>query len=177
MSRETFRAYIPQESAINYVVWYAGISESVVVTEHVAAFLHPKDDKFLALSARERPIASSPETAIFWTWSLSRVSRFIEPLNFSRSLSSQRLNKRKECQTKPESGRGCFRVRSYRRREVLNRSAARHFDPHHRGGDLRHWNFHAGNPDANARTGNLRDFWHLKINWLDSNACDLGFDS
>ncbi len=50
LSREAFRAYIPQESAIDYVEWYAGISESVVVTEKVAACRDPKDDKFLSLA-------------------------------------------------------------------------------------------------------------------------------
>ncbi len=50
LSRETFRAYIPQESAIDYAEWYAGISESVAVTEHVAACRDPRDDKFLSLA-------------------------------------------------------------------------------------------------------------------------------
>jgi putative PIN family toxin of toxin-antitoxin system len=50
LSRETFRSYIPQESAIDYVEWYAGISESVAVNEHVAACRDPRDDKFLSLA-------------------------------------------------------------------------------------------------------------------------------
>jgi putative PIN family toxin of toxin-antitoxin system len=50
LSRETFRAYIAQESAIDYVEWYAGISESIAVTEHVAACRDPRDDKFLSLA-------------------------------------------------------------------------------------------------------------------------------
>jgi len=50
LSREEFRRYIPQDSAIDYVEWYAGISESVIVAEHVAACRDPKDDKFLSLA-------------------------------------------------------------------------------------------------------------------------------
>ena len=50
LSREKFREYIPQDSAIDYVEWYAGISESVAITEHVIACRDPKDDKFLSLA-------------------------------------------------------------------------------------------------------------------------------
>jgi putative PIN family toxin of toxin-antitoxin system len=50
LSREKFRTYIPQDSAIDYVEWYAGISESVTVAENVAACRDPKDDKFLSLA-------------------------------------------------------------------------------------------------------------------------------
>jgi uncharacterized protein len=50
LSREKFRSYIPQDSAIDYVEWYVGISESVVVEEGIAACRDPKDDKFLALA-------------------------------------------------------------------------------------------------------------------------------
>jgi uncharacterized protein len=50
LSREKFRRYISQNSAIDYVEWYVGISESVVVQEHIAACRDPKDDKFLALA-------------------------------------------------------------------------------------------------------------------------------
>jgi putative PIN family toxin of toxin-antitoxin system len=50
LSREKFRLYIPQDSAIDYVEWYAGISESVIVAEHVVACRDPKDDKFLSLA-------------------------------------------------------------------------------------------------------------------------------
>jgi putative PIN family toxin of toxin-antitoxin system len=50
LSREKFRKYIPQDSAIDYVEWYAGVSESVIVTEHVVACRDPKDDKFLSLA-------------------------------------------------------------------------------------------------------------------------------
>lgn len=83
LSREKFRRYISQDSAIDYVEWYAGVSESVVVEEHVAACRDPKDDRFLALavagkadciiageieieSARNRsPIAHSGVTFLF----------------------------------------------------------------------------------------------------------------
>jgi putative PIN family toxin of toxin-antitoxin system len=54
LSREKFRKYIPQDSAIDYVEWYAGISESVVVTERVVACRDPKDDKFLSLAVAGR---------------------------------------------------------------------------------------------------------------------------
>jgi putative PIN family toxin of toxin-antitoxin system len=50
LTRETFRSYIPLQSAIDYVEWYAGISESVAVTEHAAACRDPRDDKFLSLA-------------------------------------------------------------------------------------------------------------------------------
>jgi len=50
LSREKFRKYIPQDSAIDYVEWYAGISESVIVTERVVACRDPKDNKFLSLA-------------------------------------------------------------------------------------------------------------------------------
>jgi len=50
LSREKFRQYIPRNSAIDYVEWYAGISESTVVTEQVVACRDPKDDKFLSLA-------------------------------------------------------------------------------------------------------------------------------
>jgi len=50
LSGEKFRQYIPQDSVIDYVEWYAGISEPVVVAEHVAACRDPQDDKFLSLA-------------------------------------------------------------------------------------------------------------------------------
>jgi putative PIN family toxin of toxin-antitoxin system len=50
LSRDKFRQYVSQNSAIDYVEWYAGISESVVITEQVIACRDPKDDKFLALA-------------------------------------------------------------------------------------------------------------------------------
>jgi predicted nucleic acid-binding protein len=50
LSREKFREYIPQASAIDYVEWYAGISETVVVEKQVTACRDPKDDKFLSLA-------------------------------------------------------------------------------------------------------------------------------
>jgi uncharacterized protein len=54
LSREKFRKYIPQDSAIDYVEWYAGISESVVITQHVSGCRDPKDDKFLSLAVAGR---------------------------------------------------------------------------------------------------------------------------
>jgi putative PIN family toxin of toxin-antitoxin system len=50
LSREKFRKYIPQDSAVDYVEWYAGIAEHVIVTEDVIACRDPKDDKFLSLA-------------------------------------------------------------------------------------------------------------------------------
>ena len=49
LSRQQFRKYIPQDSAIDYVEWYAGISEFVTVNERVVACRDPKDDKLLSL--------------------------------------------------------------------------------------------------------------------------------
>jgi uncharacterized protein len=54
LSREAFRAYIPQDLAIDYVEWYSGISELVAVTEEVAACRDPRDDKFLSLAVAGR---------------------------------------------------------------------------------------------------------------------------
>src|ERR1035441_2818326 len=34
LSRDKFRKYIPLDQSIDYVEWYAGISEQVIVTEH-----------------------------------------------------------------------------------------------------------------------------------------------
>jgi putative PIN family toxin of toxin-antitoxin system len=50
LRRDGFRAYIPPRSAIDYVEWYAGISELIVVTEEVTACRDPKDNKFLSLA-------------------------------------------------------------------------------------------------------------------------------
>lgn len=50
LNREKFRKYIPQDSALDYIDWYIGISESVTVTEQVFACRDPKDDKFLSLA-------------------------------------------------------------------------------------------------------------------------------
>jgi putative PIN family toxin of toxin-antitoxin system len=52
LSRDVFRAYVPQAKAIEYVEWYAAISEMVGVTEHVIACRDPKDDKFLSLAVK-----------------------------------------------------------------------------------------------------------------------------
>jgi putative PIN family toxin of toxin-antitoxin system len=50
LNRDAFRSYISRDNVIDYVEWYAGISESVVVTEQVAACRDPRDDKFLSLA-------------------------------------------------------------------------------------------------------------------------------
>jgi putative PIN family toxin of toxin-antitoxin system len=50
LNREKFRKYIRQDSAMDYIEWYVGISESVTVTESVIACRDPKDDKFLSLA-------------------------------------------------------------------------------------------------------------------------------
>jgi uncharacterized protein len=50
LSREKFRKYVPLDQGIDYVEWYAGISEQVIVTEHVIACRDPKDDKFLSVA-------------------------------------------------------------------------------------------------------------------------------
>jgi putative PIN family toxin of toxin-antitoxin system len=50
LSRDKFRRYIPLSKSVDYVEWYAGISEHVVVTEHVIACRDPKDDKFLSVA-------------------------------------------------------------------------------------------------------------------------------
>jgi len=50
LSRDKFRKYIPIDQSLDYVDWYAGISELISVTESVVASRDPKDDKFLALA-------------------------------------------------------------------------------------------------------------------------------
>src|ERR1700733_406917 len=50
MSRTKFRKYVPLDQSIDYVEWYVGISQQVIVTEHVVACRDPKDDKFLSLA-------------------------------------------------------------------------------------------------------------------------------
>lgn len=50
LKRPKFRKYISPDSAIEYIEWYIGISETVTVTEQVIACRDPKDDKFLSLA-------------------------------------------------------------------------------------------------------------------------------
>jgi putative PIN family toxin of toxin-antitoxin system len=50
LSRDKFRKYIPLDQSIDYVEWYSGISEWVIVTEHVVACCDPNDDKFLSVA-------------------------------------------------------------------------------------------------------------------------------
>jgi putative PIN family toxin of toxin-antitoxin system len=42
--------FIPLNQSIDYVEWYAGLSEQIIVTEHNVACRDPKDDKFLSLA-------------------------------------------------------------------------------------------------------------------------------
>jgi uncharacterized protein len=82
LSREAFRTYIPQASAIDYVEWYAGISESVIVTERVTACRDSKDDKFLSLAVAGKAdcIISGDSDLLDM---LSKDFQFIGPLIFS----------------------------------------------------------------------------------------------
>lgn len=48
LSRDKFRRYIPLDQGIEYVEWYAGISEQIAITEQVVACHDPKDDTFLS---------------------------------------------------------------------------------------------------------------------------------
>jgi len=50
LNRDKFRKYIRQDSAMDYIEWYIGISESVTVTKSVIACRDPKDNKFLSLA-------------------------------------------------------------------------------------------------------------------------------
>lgn len=54
LNRKKFRKYIRQDSAMDYIEWYVGISESVAVRESVIACRDPKDDKFLALAVEAK---------------------------------------------------------------------------------------------------------------------------
>ena len=50
LSRDKFRKYIPFEQCLDYVEWYAGVSEQVAITELIVARDYPKDDKFLSVA-------------------------------------------------------------------------------------------------------------------------------
>jgi putative PIN family toxin of toxin-antitoxin system len=50
LSRDRFRKYIPLDQNIDYIEWYAGLSEQIIVTEHVVVCRDPKDDKFLSVA-------------------------------------------------------------------------------------------------------------------------------
>jgi putative PIN family toxin of toxin-antitoxin system len=50
LCREKFRKYVPLDQSIDYIEWYAGVSEQVAVTDNVVACYDPKDDKFLSLA-------------------------------------------------------------------------------------------------------------------------------
>jgi putative PIN family toxin of toxin-antitoxin system len=50
LSRDKFRRYLPIDQSLDYVDWYAGISDLIAVTEKIVACRDPKDDKFLALA-------------------------------------------------------------------------------------------------------------------------------
>ncbi|MFM7713042.1 MAG: putative toxin-antitoxin system toxin component, PIN family [Microcystis sp.] len=54
LNRDKFRKYIRLDSAMDYIEWYVGISESVSVTKSVIACRDPKDDKFLSLAVAGR---------------------------------------------------------------------------------------------------------------------------
>ena len=50
LSRERFRKYIRLDQRIDYVEGYVGISEQVIVTEHVVACCNPRENTFLSLA-------------------------------------------------------------------------------------------------------------------------------
>jgi uncharacterized protein len=50
LTRDKFRKYIPLDQSIDYVEWYAAISEQIIVTDHIIACHDPKDDKFLSIA-------------------------------------------------------------------------------------------------------------------------------
>lgn len=50
LSRDKFRKYLPLADSIDYVEWYAGISERVDIVKPVVACRDPKDDKFLSVA-------------------------------------------------------------------------------------------------------------------------------
>jgi putative PIN family toxin of toxin-antitoxin system len=54
LRREKFRRYLPFEEAMEFVLWYRDIAETVPVTHRVAACRDPKDDKFLSLALSGR---------------------------------------------------------------------------------------------------------------------------
>ncbi len=50
LTREKFRRYISLDSAMDYVDWYVGISETVIISEKISACRDPRDDKFLEVA-------------------------------------------------------------------------------------------------------------------------------
>ncbi len=54
LSRDKFRKYIPLNMSLDFIDWYVGISEQVLVTDKIVACRDPKDDKFLALAVSGR---------------------------------------------------------------------------------------------------------------------------
>ncbi len=50
LSRDKFRKYLPLDQSLDYIDWYAGISEQILVTKSVVACRDPKDDKFLSVA-------------------------------------------------------------------------------------------------------------------------------
>lgn len=50
LSRDKFRKYLPLDQSLDYIEWYSGVSEQVMITENVIACLDPKNDKFLSLA-------------------------------------------------------------------------------------------------------------------------------
>jgi putative PIN family toxin of toxin-antitoxin system len=50
LTREKFRKYIPLDQSIDYVEWYAALSERVRIVEHIVACRDPKDGYFLSLA-------------------------------------------------------------------------------------------------------------------------------
>jgi putative PIN family toxin of toxin-antitoxin system len=48
--RPKFRKYIPLDQGIDFLDWYVGLSEQIIVTDTVVACVDPKDDKFLSVA-------------------------------------------------------------------------------------------------------------------------------
>jgi putative PIN family toxin of toxin-antitoxin system len=54
LTRRRFRKYVSLESTMDYIDWYAGISELVEIGERLAVCRDPRDDKFLELAVAGR---------------------------------------------------------------------------------------------------------------------------
>jgi len=50
LRRDKFRKYIPLDQSLDYIEWYSGVSEQIMITEAIVACPDPKDDKFLSLA-------------------------------------------------------------------------------------------------------------------------------
>lgn len=91
LRRDKFRKYISLESAVDYVEWYAGISETVEIVEiveNVFACRDQRDDKFLevAINGKADLIVSGDEDLL--SLNPFRSIRIVTPAAFLEKMVS-----------------------------------------------------------------------------------------